>query len=153
MIERELLKEFPGEHPRADFVGKVLYQELIRRRRCKSIEWRQVPVTRSNLGAREGSPGMFYSNGYVFIFGGWGFGPRRDLHAADLQRSPLEFREVAIHGTGPHPTYEAKVTVLEETWEVSSDPTCFTVMVTGGWRHGGLPNFASATFFLSCCKC
>ena len=127
-------KEFPGEcqSPEcADKPPKWLYQQLILRKLCKSIEWRQVPLSRSNLGPREGSPGVFYKNGYVFIFGGWGLGPMRDLHVAALQ-APMHFREVMIQGSGPAPTYEAKITVLDE-----GTNSVFRVIVTGGWRHGG----------------
>lgn len=94
-----------------------------------------MPVPRSNLGAREGSPGVFYKNGRVFVFGGWGFGPMGDLHVAALQ-APMQFREVRIQGVGPAPTYEAKITVLEDM-EGEAYAAVFKVMVTGGWRHGG----------------
>lgn len=107
----------------------------MQRRFCNSIEWRQVPLTRSNLGAREGSPGVFYKNGYVFVYGGWGFGPMRDLHAAPVD-APLQFREVSIQGAAPHPTYEAKVTVLEDP-DSHEQPEVFRAVVTGGWKHGG----------------
>lgn len=97
-----------------------------------------MPLPRSNLGAREGSPGVFYKHGYVFIFGGWGFGPMRDLHVAALQ-TPMHFQEVMVQGSGPAPTYEAKTTVLEDAKELDGDNSgVFRVIVTGGWRHGGL---------------
>lgn len=81
---------------------------------------------------------MFYKHGYVFIFGGWGFGPMRDLHVAALQ-TPMHFQEVMVQGSGPAPTYEAKTTVLEDAKELDGDNSgVFRVIVTGGWRHGGL---------------
>eukprot|EP00438_Fugacium_kawagutii_P018330 Skav212479 [mRNA] locus=scaffold385:407012:408583:- [translate_table: standard] len=130
-------QEFPQEGQSAECADKApqwLYRQLIQRQLCNSIEWRQVPVPRSNLGAREGSPGVFYRNGCVFVFGGWGFGPMRDLHVAALQ-APMHFREVRIQGTGPDPTYEAKTTVLED--DAMEEARVFKVIVTGGWRHGG----------------
>ena len=132
-----LQQEFPGEGgpAHAGKPPKWLYHQLVQRRFCNSIEWRQVPLTRSNLGAREGSPGVFYKNGYVFVYGGWGFGPMRDLHAAPVD-APLQFREVSIQGAAPHPTYEAKVTVLEDP-DSHEQPEVFRAVVTGGWKHGG----------------
>lgn len=77
---------------------------------------------------------MFYQNGFIFVFGGWGGrGPRRDLHVTKLD-SPMEFHPVAIDGAGPYPTYEAKVTVLDDRVS-GTDP--LRVLVTGGWCHGG----------------
>lgn len=136
-----LAQEFPGEgrslQSCADKAPKWLYRQLIQRRLCDNVEWRQVPLPRSNLGAREGSPGVFYKHGYVFIFGGWGFGPMRDLHVAALQ-TPMHFQEVMVQGSGPAPTYEAKTTVLEDAKELDGDNSgVFRVIVTGGWRHGG----------------
>ncbi|CAK9020119.1 unnamed protein product [Durusdinium trenchii] len=133
---RFLSQEFPGGvDGRDEFVGEVLYRQLIGRRRCKRVEWRKVPHSaRSSAGAREGSPGMFYQNGFIFVFGGWGGrGPRRDLHVTKLD-SPMEFHPVAIDGAGPYPTYEAKVTVLDDRVS-GTDP--LRVLVTGGWCHGG----------------
>lgn len=134
-------QEFPGEgrsQSCADKAPKWLYRQLIQRRLCDTVEWRQVPLPRSNLGAREGSPGVFYKHGYVFIFGGWGFGPMRDLHVAALQ-TPMHFQEVMVQGSGPAPTYEAKTTVLEDAKDLDGDNSgVFQVIVTGGWRHGGL---------------
>lgn len=108
--------------------GRDLYRHLVERQRCRSVEWRPVPVNRSP-GQREGSPGVFFWRNHVFVYGGWGLGPMRDLWAAPLA-SPLDFKEVPLQGAGPVPTYEAKVTVLEEDF-------CLRVLVTGGWRHGG----------------
>lgn len=143
-------EEFPGGvDGRDEFVGEVLYRQLIGRRRCKRVEWRKVPHSaRSSAGAREGSPGMFYQNGFIFVFGGWGGrGPRRDLHVTKLD-SPMEFHPVAIDGAGPYPTYEAKVTVLDDRVS-GTDP--LRVLVTGGWCHGGLLSSAWANFSLSLC--
>ena len=59
----------------------------------------------------------------------------RDLHAAPVD-APLQFREVSIQGAAPHPTYEAKVTVLEDP-DSHEQPEVFRAVVTGGWKHGG----------------
>ena len=59
--------------------AKASYKVLTQRRRCKTIEWRRLPCNHT-LGAREGSPGMFFRSGRVFVLGGWGaHGPMGDL--------------------------------------------------------------------------
>ena len=71
-------QEFHGDG-KAEAEAKSIYKVLIQRRRCKTIEWRKVPCQHT-LGAREGSPGMFFRYGRVFVFGGWGSqGPTSDL--------------------------------------------------------------------------
>ncbi|CAJ1427662.1 unnamed protein product [Effrenium voratum] len=129
-----LKQEFP-ELERPGFAEA--YRQLTARRLCRSIEWRQVPSR--GLGQREGSPGMFQRRGQVFVFGGWGYGPMKDLHVANLKdvqnvQDVLNFREVPIRGAGPFASYEAKTTVLDDE---DSDSDSFRVLVTGGWRHGG----------------
>lgn len=94
---------------------------------------------------------MFACRGYLFVYGGWGYGPEPDLHAARLEEegeapAVTTFREVQLLGRGPTPSYEMKVTVLEDeraaagsfhspTSGASSCPV--RVAVTGGYRMGG----------------
>lgn len=137
---RFLKQEFHGDG-KAEAEAKSIYKVLIQRRRCKTIEWRKVPCQHT-LGAREGSPGMFFRYGRVFVFGGWGSqGPTSDLHVGPLA-APLRLQSIPIEGPPegrrPPPTYEGKITVLDEGHDLG-DHGDFSVrvLVTGGYLHGG----------------
>lgn len=137
---RFLKQEFHGDEGKAD-AAKSIYKVLIQRRRCNTIEWRRVPCQHT-LGAREGSPGMFFRYGRVFVFGGWGSqGPTSDLHVGPLS-VPLRLQSIPIEGPSegrrPPPTYEGKLTVLDEGRDLGDyGDFSVRVLVTGGYLHGG----------------
>ena len=53
--------------------------------------------------------------------------------------APLRLRELSIQGRGPPPSYEGKITVLDEGQGSLDSEGNFTlqVLVTGGYLHGG----------------
>eukprot|EP00747_Dinoflagellata_sp_TGD_P179153 gnl/TRDRNA2_/TRDRNA2_29471_c0_seq1.p1 gnl/TRDRNA2_/TRDRNA2_29471_c0~~gnl/TRDRNA2_/TRDRNA2_29471_c0_seq1.p1 ORF type:complete len:559 (-),score=62.83 gnl/TRDRNA2_/TRDRNA2_29471_c0_seq1:132-1760(-) len=115
------------------------YRILLETERCRALRWHHMPC-KHRLGAREGSPGVFHCRGFLFVFGGWGYGPQQDLHAGFLGY-PFVLREISIAGGHAIPvSYEMKVTVLEED-DVDATATPgrehVLVAVTGGYLVGG----------------
>lgn len=148
-------QEFPTRLDRPEECFQDLYRVLYERQCCKALKWKRLSCSHQ-MGSREGSPGVFTRHGYLFVFGGWGNGPESDLHGGKLS-VPLKLQEVLISGTPPPPTYEAKVTVLDDdacilgrqvdTCEEGEHKTLETggdaadnrirVLVSGGYRFGG----------------
>lgn len=123
-----------GARPMARQAACAAYRALAAHSACRGLRWHRVPCVHA-LGAREGSPGMFCCNGYVFVYGGWGSrGPVNDLHAGPLKH-PLVLRRLEMTGARPPPSYEMKVTLLQSADAGDSDVALFAV--TGGYLRGG----------------
>lgn len=112
------------------------YRQNLLIARCKAICWRRLPC-QHQLGAREGSPGMFACRGYLFVYGGWGYGPEADLHVSPLS-APLALHQIPIAGNGMPPSYEMKVTLLEGAESIPTGGTQpALVAISGGYLRGG----------------
>jgi len=151
-------QEFPTLPSQHSGMSRDSYRILHERQRCKALKWKRLPC-HHRMGSREGSPGMFARHGHLFVFGGWGHGPVRDLHVGKLTL-PICLYEVPILGNPPPATYEMKVTVLDddaaipgrqveagECDEEAAATTCqqqeeqeehvIRVVVSGGYKYGG----------------
>eukprot|EP00931_Biecheleriopsis_adriatica_P105764 TRINITY_DN8029_c0_g1_i1.p1 TRINITY_DN8029_c0_g1~~TRINITY_DN8029_c0_g1_i1.p1 ORF type:complete len:758 (-),score=100.65 TRINITY_DN8029_c0_g1_i1:138-2372(-) len=112
------------------------YVAFVDQMRCRGLQWHSIPCSHQ-LGAREGSPGMFSWRGFVFVYGGWGNrGPSNDLHVGRLDH-PLQLRRLRIEGNPLPPSYEMKVTPLIQDDVEAEAMDTLKVAVTGGYRMGG----------------
>lgn len=150
LLRREFPESMTASHAEAECGGIQRYRSFTSMRQCRAIRWSRLQC-RHQLGSREGSPGMFACRGFLFVFGGWGYGPECDLHAARLEdggetTAMTTFREVRLAGRGPTPSYEMKVTVLDDERSAMgsfASPSCnaslspVRVAITGGYRMGG----------------
>lgn len=124
-------------------LGLGRYVALLRRQRCRQIEWRRVPA-RHGLGGREARPHCFHWRGHAFFFGGWEGGDYDfDLHAGPLA-VPLVLRGVRIEGQAPKSTYCGSITLLEDALEDAPEDACLDgkgghlrVLVFGGYIFNG----------------